>query len=87
MEMLYKDVALAIQAKGLQADPRDYLNFCLGNREAVTPGEYVALERPDTDTDYQRAQQDRRFMIYVHAKTMIGNNCNYIHDGLCVPPG
>jgi phospholipase D1/2 len=88
MEMMYKDVALAIQAKGLQADPRDYLTFfCLGNREAVTPGEYVPPERPDPDTDYQRAQQARRFMIYVHAKTMIGTNCNYIHDGLCVPPG
>ncbi|TVU46769.1 hypothetical protein EJB05_06328 [Eragrostis curvula] len=72
MEMMYKDVALAIQAKGLQANPRDYLTFfCLGNREAVTPGEYVPPERPDPDTDYQRAQQARRFMIYVHAKMMI----------------
>ncbi|KAL6878431.1 hypothetical protein ACP4OV_012601 [Aristida adscensionis] len=72
MEMMYKDVALAIQAKGLQANPRDYLTFfCLGNREAVAPGEYVPPERPDPDSDYQRAQQARRFMIYVHAKMMI----------------
>ncbi|KAL6650066.1 hypothetical protein ACP70R_014290 [Stipagrostis hirtigluma subsp. patula] len=72
MEMMYKDVALAIQAKGLRADPRDYLTFfCLGNREAPSPGEYTPPERPDHDTDYQRAQQSRRFMIYVHAKMMI----------------
>ncbi|XP_062215434.1 phospholipase D alpha 1-like [Phragmites australis] len=72
MEMMYKDVALAIRAKGLQANPRDYLTFfCLGNREADSPGEYVPPERPDPDSDYERAQQARRFMIYVHAKTMI----------------
>uniref|UniRef100_M8CY88 phospholipase D n=1 Tax=Aegilops tauschii TaxID=37682 RepID=M8CY88_AEGTA len=72
MEMMYKDVALAIQAKGIQASPTDYLTFfCLGNREALSPGEYVPPERPDPDTDYDRAQQARRFMIYVHAKTMI----------------
>ncbi|XP_051214611.1 phospholipase D alpha 1 isoform X2 [Lolium perenne] len=72
MEMMYKDVALAIQAKGIQAHPKDYLTFfCLGNREAYTPGEYSPPERPEPDTDYMRAQQARRFMIYVHAKTMI----------------
>ncbi|KAM3299745.1 hypothetical protein ACQJBY_040977 [Aegilops geniculata] len=72
MEMMYKDVALAIQAKGIQASPTDYLTFfCLGNREAPGPGEFVPPERPDPDTDYARAQQARRFMIYVHAKTMI----------------
>ena len=74
MEMMYRDITLAIRAKGLQADPRDYLTFfCLGNREAPAPGEYAPPERPDPDTDYERAQQARRFMIYVHAKTMIGN--------------
>ncbi|KAI5019994.1 hypothetical protein ZWY2020_044882 [Hordeum vulgare] len=72
MEMMYKDVALAIQAKGIQASPKDYLTFfCLGNREAPSSGEYVPPEKPEPDTDYVRAQQARRFMIYVHAKTMI----------------
>ncbi|PWZ05498.1 Phospholipase D alpha 4 [Zea mays] len=72
MEMMYKDVLMAIRAKGLQADPRDYLTFfCLGNREAPCPGEYVPPEHPDPNTDYERAQRARRFMIYVHAKTMI----------------
>uniref|UniRef100_A0A452ZS82 phospholipase D n=1 Tax=Aegilops tauschii subsp. strangulata TaxID=200361 RepID=A0A452ZS82_AEGTS len=81
MEMMYKDVALAIQAKGIQASPTDYLTFfCLGNREALSPGEYVPPERPDPDTDYDRAQQARRFMIYVHAKTMIGSrSMTYCH--------
>uniref|UniRef100_J3LPF0 Phospholipase D n=1 Tax=Oryza brachyantha TaxID=4533 RepID=J3LPF0_ORYBR len=72
MEMMYNDVAVAIQAKGIRADPTDYLNFfCLGNRERFVPGEYTPPERPDPDSDYMRAQQARRFMIYVHAKMMI----------------
>ncbi|WVZ57173.1 hypothetical protein U9M48_007592 [Paspalum notatum var. saurae] len=72
MEMMYKDVALAIEEKGIKANPRDYLTFfCLGNGEAPIPGEYVPPERPDPNTDYERAQHSRRFMIYVHAKTMI----------------
>jgi phospholipase D1/2 len=73
IEMMYRDVSLAIRAKGLQADPTDLTFYCLGNREAPRRGEYVPPERPDPDTDYERAQQSRRFMIYVHAKTMIGN--------------
>ncbi|KAI5019991.1 hypothetical protein ZWY2020_044879 [Hordeum vulgare] len=74
MEMMYKDVALAIQAKGIQASPKDYLTFfCLGNREAPSPGEYVPpKKRPAARAStYSRAQQSRRFMIYVHSKTMI----------------
>ena len=72
--MMYMDITVAIRAKGLQADPRDYLTFfCLGNREAPAPGEYAPPERPDPDTDYERAQLARCFMIYFHAKTMIGN--------------
>ncbi|XWS70696.1 hypothetical protein CRYUN_Cryun03dG0069300 [Craigia yunnanensis] len=72
MEMMYKDVVQALQAKGLEANPKDYLTFfCLGNRERTICGEYEPSERPEHDTDYSRAQQSRRFMIYVHAKMMI----------------
>ncbi|KAL6897808.1 hypothetical protein ACP4OV_006767 [Aristida adscensionis] len=72
MEMMYTDIAQAIQAKGISADPRDYLTFfCLGNREAKKPGEYQPTEEAEPDTDYIRAQQNRRFMIYVHTKMMI----------------
>ncbi|KAJ0687632.1 putative phospholipase D [Helianthus annuus] len=72
MEMMYKDVTSAIRAKGLEADPRDYLSFfCLGNREVKKPGEYEPPEKPEPDSDYSRAQESRRFMIYVHAKMMI----------------
>nr|CAD1834829.1 unnamed protein product [Ananas comosus var. bracteatus] len=72
MEMMYADIAQAIRANGLQAEPKDYLSFfCLGNREVRTSGEYKPEERPNPDTDYERAQQARRFMIYVHAKMMI----------------
>ncbi|KAK6236204.1 hypothetical protein SCA6_011541 [Theobroma cacao] len=72
MEMMYTDVVQALQAKGLEANPKDYLTFfCLGNRERITSGEYEPSERPEHDTDYSRSQQSRRFMIYVHAKMMI----------------
>ncbi|KAL8259516.1 hypothetical protein R6Q59_027469 [Mikania micrantha] len=72
MEMMYKDVASEIRAKGIEANPRDYLTFfCLGNRELKKPGEYEPPEKPEPDSDYGRAQESRRFMIYVHAKMMI----------------
>ncbi|KAG8643632.1 phospholipase D alpha 1 [Manihot esculenta] len=72
MEMMYKDVIQALQAKGIEEDPRNYLTFfCLGNREVKKSGEYEPSERPEADSDYMRAQEARRFMIYVHAKMMI----------------
>ncbi|ONM21861.1 phospholipase D8 [Zea mays] len=74
VEMMYGIVAKAIDDAGLrgQAHPCDYLNFfCLGNREAPLPGEYSPPETPDEDTDYWRAQVNRRGPIYVHAKLMI----------------
>lgn len=72
MEMMYKDVIQALRAKGLEEDPRNYLTFfCLGNREVKKSGEYEPAEQPEPDSDYIRAQEARRFMIYVHAKMMI----------------
>jgi phospholipase D1/2 len=75
VEMMYGIVMEAIYDAGLrgQAHPCDYLNFfCLGNREAPLPGEYSPPEAPEVDTDYWRAQVNRRGPIYVHAKLMIG---------------
>ncbi|KAL1222004.1 Phospholipase D alpha 2 [Cardamine amara subsp. amara] len=73
MEMMYKDVIKALRENGLEGeDPRDYLTFfCLGNREVKKDGEYEPTEKPEPDTDYIRAQEARRFMIYVHTKMMI----------------
>ncbi|PON34711.1 Phospholipase D [Parasponia andersonii] len=73
MEMMYSDITEALQRKGLDADPREYLTFfCLGNREQIGKiSEYIPPERPEPDTDYSRAQHSRRFMIYVHSKMMI----------------
>ena len=76
MEMMYSDITQALQRKGLHADPREYLTFfCLGNRERSDVAEFVPPEVPDPDTDYSRAQQSRRFMIYVHSKMMMGKHC------------
>ncbi|KAK6927573.1 Phospholipase D/Transphosphatidylase [Dillenia turbinata] len=72
IEMMYTDIILALRNKELDADPRDYLAFfCLGNREMRTADEYSPPEKPEPNTDYMRAQNSRRFMIYVHAKMMI----------------
>lgn len=77
MEMMYCDVLKAISDKGIEADPLGYLSFfCLGNREVEKAGEYVPQEKPGDITNYRRAQENRRFMIYVHAKTMIGKKFN-----------
>ncbi|KAL0342095.1 UNVERIFIED_CONTAM: Phospholipase D alpha 1 [Sesamum calycinum] len=70
--MMYKDIVQALRAKGIEEDPRNYLTFfCLGNREVKKSGEYEPSEQPEPDSDYQKAQEARRFMIYVHAKMMI----------------
>ena len=72
MDMMYKDIVQALKAKGIEEDPRNYLTFfCLGNREVKRDGEYEPEEKPEPDSDYMRAQEARRFMIYVHAKMMI----------------
>ncbi|KAI9159954.1 hypothetical protein LWI28_003702 [Acer negundo] len=72
MDMMYKDVIQALKDNGIMEDPRNYLTFfCLGNREVKRSGEYEPSEKPEPDSDYIRAQEARRFMIYVHAKMMI----------------
>lgn len=73
MEMMYADIVQALRAKQIyDANPKDYLTFfCLANREVKKNGEYIPKEEPEEDSDYKRAQENRRFMIYVHAKMMI----------------
>ncbi|KAH7546359.1 hypothetical protein FEM48_Zijuj01G0192300 [Ziziphus jujuba var. spinosa] len=72
MDMMYRDIARAIKAKGLKVEPKDYLTFlCVGNREIKKSGEYEPPEKPKDGTDYSRAQKSRRYMIYVHSKMMI----------------
>ncbi|CAI9113994.1 OLC1v1037458C4 [Oldenlandia corymbosa var. corymbosa] len=72
MEMMYTDIIKALREKGIEEDPRNYLTFfCLGNREVKKSGEYEPSEQPEPDSDYIRAQEARRFMIYVHTKMMI----------------
>lgn len=73
MDTMYKDIVEALNAKGIREDPRKYLTFfCLGNRETKKDGEYEPSEEPEPDTPYKKAQESRRFMIYVHTKMMIG---------------
>ena len=73
MQMMYKEIAQALSVRRLyDRQPKDYLSFyCLGNRETYQAGEYVPTKAV-VDQNYLAAQEHRRFMIYVHAKMMIG---------------
>nr|XP_043625159.1 phospholipase D alpha 1-like [Erigeron canadensis] len=72
MQMMYTDIIHALKAKHIVANPKDYLTFfCLGNRETKKDGEYIPSEKPEDGSNYRKAQEARRFMIYVHAKMMI----------------
>eukprot|EP00249_Psilotum_nudum_P022879 c28674_g1_i1 orf=191-2614(+) len=73
MEMMFKQIAHALHATGrTQESPTDYLSFfCLGNREAMKGIENQPEVRPEAGSNYSLAQQNRRFMIYVHSKMMI----------------
>ena len=83
MEMMYSDIALALRVKGLDANPKEYLTFfCLANREVKKSGEYSPQEQPEPNSDYSRAQQARRFMIYVHSKMMIGKLFSWNIDAI-----
>ncbi|KAL3697599.1 hypothetical protein R1sor_011675 [Riccia sorocarpa] len=72
MQMMYKMIAQALEAVGSKDSPKDYLNFyCLANREPAEEGDFQSVNKPLPGTNYQRAQDARRFMIYVHSKMMI----------------
>ncbi|XP_072950499.1 phospholipase D alpha 4 [Typha angustifolia] len=72
MTMMYGLIGKAIKESGVDGHPRDYLNFfCLANREEKHWGEFVPHCLPPHLSDYWKAQQNRRFMIYVHSKLMI----------------
>lgn len=71
-QMMYKEIAIALSAKRItDQHPREYLTvFCLGNREVRLADEYVPTKTTE-DPYYKSAQENRRFMIYVHSKMMI----------------
>lgn len=75
MEMMYSIIARAIKEAGIDAHPKDYLNFyCLANREIAK--EELEIEiTGDPKSEEHRIQQtlwkSRRFQIYVHSKMMI----------------
>ncbi|RDY09502.1 Phospholipase D alpha 4, partial [Mucuna pruriens] len=74
MAMMYRLIGEAIQESGEPGHPRDYLNFfCLANREQKGQGEYLPPDSPQSQTQYWNAQKNRRFMVYVHSKFMIGS--------------
>ncbi|KAJ7963164.1 Phospholipase D [Quillaja saponaria] len=74
MSMMYRLIGEAIQESGKPGHPKDYLNFfCLANREEKGRGEFIPPHSPQPATHYWNAQKNRRFMVYVHSKLMIGS--------------
>ncbi|KAH7294189.1 hypothetical protein KP509_28G060000 [Ceratopteris richardii] len=73
MQMMYKLILRALKAEGCSNyHLRDYLTFfCLGNREKRLGDAHMPRDRPEQGSNYQKAQDNRRFMIYVHSKMMI----------------
>ncbi|XLR06076.1 hypothetical protein HN51_060957 [Arachis hypogaea] len=72
IEKMYRDINQAIKEAGIDEEPQNYLAFfCLGNREVKKQGEYEPPDKPSKGSSYQKAQEARRFMIYVHSKLMI----------------
>ncbi|GBG86053.1 hypothetical protein CBR_g40954 [Chara braunii] len=70
MSMMYSAVASAIHSQGLAgAKPTDYLSFfALVNRQKLPEG--FKLSEPSSDLN-KKAQENRRFPIYIHSKLMI----------------
>lgn len=73
IQMMYHIIGQAMQDAGVKDQhPRDYLAFyCLGNKEAHWDGEPTPPQQPAAGTPYEKAQQHRRFQVYVHSKMMI----------------
>ena len=84
MAMMYKLIGDAIKESGARSHPTDYLNFfCLANREEKSSGEYIPPTSPPHSSHYWKAQKNRRFMIYVHSKLMIGTRASTINTIQC----
>mmetsp|Transcript_9813 Transcript_9813/g.29512 ORF Transcript_9813/g.29512 Transcript_9813/m.29512 type:complete len:978 (-) Transcript_9813:2047-4980(-) len=78
---MYRIVAKAIQLKGSEAHPRDYLNiFCLGKREPEVPGTPAPTKQPKPKSPQETILRTRRMMIYVHAKMIIVDD-EYVIEG------
>ncbi|KAK7078977.1 Phospholipase D, partial [Halocaridina rubra] len=71
MEMMYREVAKAIEDNELDTHPKDYLSFyCLAKGEC--PEDIPEdLPQPDSDTPAAILREQARLMIYVHSKMMI----------------
>lgn len=81
MKMMYNLVGEALKDSGNSGHPKDYLNFfCLANREEKRQGEFIPPSSPHHATQYWNAQMQRRFMIYLHSKVMIGISIKFLYN-------
>uniref|UniRef100_A0A7S2EHY3 phospholipase D n=1 Tax=Trieres chinensis TaxID=1514140 RepID=A0A7S2EHY3_TRICV len=72
MEFMYKRIGKAIDAKGIDAQPEDYLSFfCLTKRDALGDVPTEGLSDPPNNSIAAKCRASLRFMIYVHSKFAI----------------
>lgn len=72
METMYKRIALAIEANGIDAHPTDFLTFyCLAKRESPDEVPLDDLVEPEPGSSSELLRQTLRHPIYVHCKMSI----------------
>ena len=72
MQCMYERIARAIQEKGIDAHPMDYLMFfCLGKRESPDECDMDNLSEPEPGSQPERIRETLRHCIYVHSKMTI----------------
>ena len=71
MELMYRKISKAIEAKKAETHPTDYLSFyCLAKRES--PSEVpMDLKEPEQDSIAATLRKTMRYPIYVHCKMSI----------------
>jgi phospholipase D1/2 len=69
MQFMLQRVQETITECGVNAQPKDFLNFlCLGNRAA---GPHTGAKASGSGDVGVMSEDNRRFMVYVHSKFMV----------------
>ena len=72
MQSMYRKISNAIEEKGLDTHPKDYLKFfCLGKREGPDDIPLDELGEPEAGSQPETIRSTLRHCIYVHSKMTI----------------
>ena len=72
IDMMYRRIAEAIEEKGLDTEPQDYLLFlCLGKREEAETSAKLLKQQPSLDVPQAPVTKQKRSIIAVNSKIAI----------------